>query len=117
MREKSNNERRHQWFADSQNYASPSPVTDGRSVVVHFGNGDLAAYDFDGNRLWHRNLQKDYGDYTVRWGHANSPVLCGDLVISICIQDSAPTCRASRRRATWWPTTFAPATNVGRRRA
>jgi outer membrane protein assembly factor BamB len=55
---------------------------------VHFGNGDLAAYDFDGNRLWHRNLQKDYGDYTIWWGHANSPVLCGDLVISICIQDS-----------------------------
>ena len=57
-------------------------------VVVHFGNGDLAAYDFDGKQLWHRNLQKDYGDYTIWWGHANSPVLYEDLVISICIQDS-----------------------------
>ena len=63
-------------------------MTDGQRVVVHFGNGDLAAYDFDGNRLWHRNLQKDYGDYTIWWGHANSPVLYDDLVISICIQDS-----------------------------
>ena len=63
-------------------------MTDGQRVVVHFGNGDLAAYDFDGNQLWQRNLQKDYGDYTIWWGHANSPVLCGDLVISICIQDS-----------------------------
>jgi outer membrane protein assembly factor BamB len=85
---KSDDQRRHQWFEKSHNFASPSPVTDGRRVVVHFGNGDLAAYDFDGNRLWYRNLQKDYGDYTVWWGHANSPVLCGDLVISICIQDS-----------------------------
>jgi outer membrane protein assembly factor BamB len=85
---KSDDKRRHQFFEKSQNFASPSPVTDGRRVVVHFGNGDLAAYDFDGNQLWHHNLQKDYGDYTVWWGHANSPVLYGDLVISICIQDS-----------------------------
>ncbi len=85
---KTDEQRRHQFFERSHNFASPSPVTDGRRVVVHFGNGELAAYDFDGNRLWHHNLQKDYGDYTVWWGHANSPVLCGDLVVSICIQDS-----------------------------
>jgi outer membrane protein assembly factor BamB len=85
---KSDSKRRHQSFESSQNFASPSPVTDGRRVVVHFGNGDLAAYDFDGNELWKRNLQKDYGDYTIWWGHANSPVLCGDLVVSICVQDS-----------------------------
>ena len=75
-------------FHESHNLASPSPVTDGQLVVVHFGNGDLAAYDFDGNQLWHRNLQKDYGDYTIWWGHANSPVLYENLVISICMQDS-----------------------------
>jgi outer membrane protein assembly factor BamB len=88
LEEKSDEQRRHQFFEKSHNFASPSPLTDGHRVVVHFGNGELAAYDFDGNRLWHRNLQKDYGDYTIWWGHANSPVLCGDLVISICIQDS-----------------------------
>jgi outer membrane protein assembly factor BamB len=85
---KENDQRRHQSFHESHNYASPSPVTDGRAVVVHFGNGDLAAYDFEGKQLWKRNLQKDYGEYTVWWGHANSPVLYGDLVISICVQDS-----------------------------
>jgi outer membrane protein assembly factor BamB len=85
---KSDQQRRHEWYHESQNYASPSPVTDGQVVVVHFGNGDLAGYDFDGQQLWHRNLQKDYGDYTIWWGHANSPVLCDNLVISICIQDS-----------------------------
>ena len=80
-------QRRRQWFHDTQNLASPSPVTDGQRVVVHFGNGDLVAYDFDGAELWRRNLQKDYGDYTLKWGRANSPVLHDGLVISICIQD------------------------------
>lgn len=86
--DKPGEQRRHQSFAESHNFASPSPVTDGRTVVVHFGNGDLAAYDFAGQQLWKRNLQKDYGDYTVWWGHANSPILFDGLVISICLQDS-----------------------------
>ena len=70
------------------NLATPSPVTDGHFVVVHFGNGDLAAYDFDGNQLWKRNLQADYGPYSIWWGHGNSPVIHRDLVISVCLQDS-----------------------------
>ena len=85
---KDGEQRRHQKFHEVQNLASPSAVTDGEVVVAHFGNGDLAAYDFQGKQLWHRNLQQDYGDYTIWWGHANSPVLYQDLVISICLQDS-----------------------------
>jgi outer membrane protein assembly factor BamB len=68
--------------------AAPSPVTNGHVVVAHFGNGDLAAYDFAGNRQWKRNLQDDYGPYTAWYGHANSPVISGDLVVSVCMQDS-----------------------------
>ena len=75
-------------FHRTQNLASPSPTTDGQVVVVHFGNGDLASYDFSGRQLWKRNLQKDYAPFTIWWGRANSPVLWGDLVISVCIQDS-----------------------------
>lgn len=75
-------------FHDLQNLASPSPITDGEVVVAHFGNGDLAAYTFAGDLLWKRNLSQDYGAYTIWWGHANSPVLAGDLVISVCMQDS-----------------------------
>jgi outer membrane protein assembly factor BamB len=80
--------RGEQKFHKLHNLASPSPVTDGQRVFVHFGNGDLAAYDFDGNQLWHRNLQKDHGRYTIWWGHASSPVLYKDLVITVCMQDS-----------------------------
>lgn len=80
-------DRGKQKFHRLHNEASPSPVTDGEIVVAHFGNGDLAAYDFDGNQLWKRNLQDDHGPYTVWWGHANSPVIYRDLVIVVCMQD------------------------------
>ena len=77
-----------QKFNRWHNMASPSPVTDGQHVVVHFGNGELATYDFAGKQLWSHNLQKDYGRYTIWWGHANSPVIHKNLVISVCMQDS-----------------------------
>ena len=80
--------RGQQKFHATQNLASPSCTVDGEVVVAHFGNGDLAAYDFAGNRLWRRNLQEDFGKYTIWWGHANSPILHGDAVISVCMQDS-----------------------------
>ena len=75
-------------FHNLHNLASPSPVTDGQRVIVHFGNGDLASYTLDGREEWKRNLATDYGPYTIWWGHANSPVLFGNEVISVCMQDS-----------------------------
>jgi outer membrane protein assembly factor BamB len=74
-------------FHDEHNMASPSPVTDGKHVWAHFGNGDLACYDFAGDKTWSINLWKDYGVYSIWWGHANSPLLVGDLLISVCMQD------------------------------
>src|SRR5947209_8073949 len=81
-------ERQHQRFHRLHNFASPSPVTDGTVVVVHYGSGELIALDFAGQELWRHDMQKEYGDYTVWYGHANSPVIAGDLVISVCMQDS-----------------------------
>ncbi|MEX2287619.1 MAG: PQQ-binding-like beta-propeller repeat protein [Planctomycetaceae bacterium] len=75
-------------FHDMHNLASPSPVTDGERVIVHFGNGDLASYTFDGKLEWTINLAEKFGKYTIWWGHANSPILYDDLVISACMQDS-----------------------------
>lgn len=80
--------KREEKFHKLHNLASPSPITDGKVVVFHFGNGDLAAFDFAGEKLWQRNLATDYGAYTVWWGHANTPVLHENLVISVCMQDS-----------------------------
>lgn len=88
MRRKLGEERRHQKFHMTQNLASPSAVTNGEVVAVHFGNGDTAVYDFEGNRLWKRNFQDDYGPYTIWWGHANSPILVDGLLISVCMNDA-----------------------------
>jgi hypothetical protein len=30
-------------------------------------------------KRWKRNLQDDYGAYSIWWGHGNSPVLFGDI--------------------------------------
>jgi outer membrane protein assembly factor BamB len=85
---KTSAQRREQKFHRLHNMASPSAVTDGERVIVHFGSGILAAYDFEGRQLWLHDLQKENGAYTIWWGHANSPVLYGDLVIVACMQDS-----------------------------
>lgn len=60
--------------------SSPSPVTDGTHVWVMTGTGVLAAFTFDGTRLWSRNLQEDYGDFGHKWGYAASPLLLGDAL-------------------------------------
>jgi len=74
-------------FHDEHNLATPSPVTDGKHVWVHFGNGDLACYDFAGKQIWSLNLTKKFGPYSIWWGHGNSPVLFENLLISVCMQD------------------------------
>jgi outer membrane protein assembly factor BamB len=58
-----------------QNMSSPSPVTDGRTVWAMTGTGILKAFDFKGNELWMRDIQKDYGAFGLNWGYASSPLL------------------------------------------
>ena len=61
-----------------QNMSSPSPVTDGKSVYVMTGTGVLKGFDFAGNELWARDIQKDYGQFGLNWGYASSPLLFED---------------------------------------
>jgi outer membrane protein assembly factor BamB len=61
-----------------QNMSSPSPVTDGKSVFVMTGTGILKGFDFNGNELWVRDIQKDYGAFGLNWGYASSPLLLDD---------------------------------------
>jgi outer membrane protein assembly factor BamB len=74
-------------YHTEQNMATPSPVTDGRYVWAHFGTGDLACYDIAGTKKWAINMTEKFGPYTIWHGHANSPILFGDLLISVCMQD------------------------------
>lgn len=61
-----------------QNMSSPSPVTDGQSVWVLTGTGVLKSFDFKGNELWARDIQKEYGHFGLNWGFASSPLLHED---------------------------------------
>jgi outer membrane protein assembly factor BamB len=60
------------------NMASPSPVTDGRTVFLLVGTGKLAAFDFSGKPLWSRDLAKDYGKFSINWLYGSSPLLYRD---------------------------------------
>jgi outer membrane protein assembly factor BamB len=74
-------------FHDEQNMATPSPVTDGQHVWVTFGNGDVACYTYEGDKVWGLNLIKEYGPLSIWWGHGNSPVLYKNLLITNVMQD------------------------------
>jgi len=45
-------------------YTSPTAVSDGERVFVHYGTGVIAAYDLEGNRLWakiHEQPRRNFG--------------------------------------------------------
>ena len=61
-------------------YASSTPATDGQRVYISFLDRDkmfIAAYDFDGNRLW----EVRPGVFASMHGYCSSPVLWKDKVI------------------------------------
>ena len=73
---------------DKSNFASPSPATDGNLVVFLYGNGNLAAFDFSGKKLWARQLEKDYGQFAYQWTYGASPLLFdGKLFIQVLQRD------------------------------
>ena len=75
---------------ERNNMASPSPVTDGKSVFALFGTSDLVAYDFSGRELWRRNLGKDFGKFAIMWLYGSSPLLYkGKLYIQVLQRDVA----------------------------
>lgn len=63
---------------DEGNSASPSPITDGQHVWTMMGTGDLACYDYAGNVVWKKDLQKEYGKFNIQFGMTSTPVLDGN---------------------------------------
>jgi len=56
------------------NPATPSPVTDGKHVYFMYGTGDLAGLNYEGNVLWSRNLEAEYGNISIKYGYNSSPL-------------------------------------------
>jgi outer membrane protein assembly factor BamB len=53
-------------------------MTDGKNVWVMTGTGILKGFDFEGNELWTRDIQRDYGPFGLNWGYGSSPLLYKD---------------------------------------
>jgi outer membrane protein assembly factor BamB len=76
--------------AGKNNMSAPSPVTDGKKVVAFFATGDLAAFDFEGKELWHRNLGKEFGRFAHMWIYGSSPLLFeGKLYVPVLQRETA----------------------------
>ena len=58
-------------------FAAPTLTTDGRRVYAIFANGDLIALDFEGEKVWAKNLGLPRNHY----GHSSSLAMYRDLLI------------------------------------
>lgn len=58
-------------------HASPTPITDGKRLFVHFGHQGTACLDLDGKVLW-RNTSLRYNPVH---GNGGSPILVGDRLV------------------------------------
>jgi len=61
-----------------QNSASPSPITDGHLVWIMTGNGKLTCFTLDGQEVWKRDIQAEYGKFGLNHGYASTPLLHGE---------------------------------------
>ncbi|MEN6575236.1 MAG: PQQ-binding-like beta-propeller repeat protein [Phycisphaerales bacterium] len=80
--------------SDSRRYprnslASPSPVADGNSVFFLYGEGTLVGFDYEGNQLWSRGIEKEFGNLALQFGYSSSPLLYdGKLFITVIRRDT-----------------------------
>ena len=70
--------------------ATPSPATDGQRVCFLYGSGQLAGLDFEGNVLWQRNVETEYGNISCKFGYGSSPLMhAGRLLVFIQRREKA----------------------------
>jgi outer membrane protein assembly factor BamB len=69
---------------EKHNLATPTPVSDGKSIFAWFGNGQIVALDMKGQEIWKRHIAREYGSFLNLWGHGSSPVLHKDSLILLC---------------------------------
>lgn len=67
------------------NMATPTVVADSEHVWALFGTGHLACLDRDGQEVWKKNMQDEYGPYKIKWGMGSSLVLRQGLVYVVCM--------------------------------
>lgn len=75
---------------DKSTFAGPSAVTDGEQVIFFTGHGHLVSYDFEGQELWRRDIQGEYGVFAFGWTFSTSPLLHdGKVYLQVLQRDTA----------------------------
>mgnify|MGYP005839905295 CR=1 FL=1 len=69
------------------NMASPSAVTDGKTVWFFFGTASLFAFDFAGKELWRRDIERDHGHNALMFGYSSSPLLYRGKLYIVAIRN------------------------------
>ena len=67
-------------------FATPSPVTDGETVFFFYGNGELLAFNFEGEKQWSQNV----GPFAFGWTFSSSPVLFEGTLYMQILQRNVP---------------------------
>jgi len=85
---------------------APTPVAGPNGVYSFFESGDLIAFDHDGQKLWHRKLQEEFGDF--EGGHGVGSSLVGSSgKLFLLIDHDGPSyllCLDRRSGKTIWKT-------------
>jgi outer membrane protein assembly factor BamB len=66
-------------YLTEHGYASSTPATDGERIYCFHGKSGVAAYDFDGKKLW--TAPTGTQSSALVWGSASSVVIAGEAVI------------------------------------
>jgi outer membrane protein assembly factor BamB len=74
----------------NNNMASPSPATDGKYVFFLYASGDLICFDYEGIRVWSRNIETEYGNLALQFGYSSSPMLYGDKLFILVLRRDKP---------------------------
>ena len=61
-------------------HASPTPISDGKVIYVHFGTHGTACLTLDGDVVWKTNELK----YQMQHGNGGSPIIVDDKLVVIC---------------------------------
>ena len=67
--------------------SNPSPITDGKQLVVYYKSGTVASFTLDGELQWKTNLQERYGEDTLWWDLGTSPIFAGGNIVIAVMQE------------------------------
>ena len=72
---------------DMVSQAAPTPAVDSQNVYAFFENGDLFALNHQGEKLWHRSLTEEYGEFKGNHGISSSIAQTDNAIILLIDHD------------------------------